>query len=346
MKINRTELLEALNHCKRALTSRGNVPVLGSYCFDGSTVYAYDGVIALTAPCSLSEFKGALPGNTLRQWLEVVSEEQIAAIVEESSTTWKAGRRRMKLEALSHADFVMRELPEAVVGFKLDEHFLDYLRVAATSMGTDEGHAWRLGVTIAFDGSDSLRMYASDNTTVACVSAEYEIPPEMEGTAIILPPQAVSAILATKGIPEYLGVSSAWTHFVYPDRRTVLARASADADAKRFVEISGTAEWAGDFTQVSEGLERSLREICKVARTTDLVRAELTVSGGELQINCTDGIVTIEDTTAFKGHADCSIVTNPALLDRALEEVDEIKLTERAVLMRSESVRVMVSTLV
>ena len=347
--IDRIELLKTLTACKRALTSKGNVPVLGSYCFTGNAVYAFDGVVAIYGQASLGDFIGAVPGDPLRQWLEVAPGDRVDVDTTVSATIWKSGRRRLRLESLPASDFAIGELPNADYWIELDEHFLDYLRVAATSLGTDDRHEWRLGVTINFVDANSVQFLASDNITVACVDAEYEIPEGLRGTARVLPPQAVVALLAAKQTPTHMGITGSWTYFMFEDGQSISVRATADADVGRFQSIVDGGNWTGEFAKVSEGLERSLREICAVAKTTDLVRARLRAGNGELRIDCTDGIVTIEDATSFEcegdGHEDIDVCANPMLLDRALTHVDEIRLTPNAILLRSESVRVLVSTL-
>lgn len=351
MKLDRKRLIDTLVHCKRGLTSKGNIPVLGAYCFTGSTVFAYDGtVVMMAAYDELPGFVGALPGEALRQWLELVPGDDVTVEIEKSSTLWKAGRRRMKLESLPHSEFALREIPlreipQAQQWVELDEHFLDYLRVASTSLGTDAEHDWRLGVTFHFVDDSTIRILSSDNVTVACVRADYEVPEELHGSSVVIPPQAVAAVLSVRDTPSHVGFCQAWTHFVYEDGRVILARIPSGADVARFDNILANADWETVFAPVSEGLEQSLSEMCKVAKTTDLVRAQFTAAKGELSIHSTDGIVTIEDATTFEGHPDREVCANPMLLDRAIGYVDEIALTSHVVLLKSENVNVMVSTL-
>lgn len=345
--IDRIALLKVLNLCKRGLTSKGNVPVLASYCFTGEAVYAFDGVVAIYGQADLGGFVGAVPGDALRQWLEVATSESVSVETTDSSIEWTTGRRRLQLEALPACDFPIGELPRAHSWVMLDEHFLDYLRVASTSLGTDDRHEWRLGVTLNFVDGKSMQFLASDNITVACVDAEYEVPDTLHGTARVVPPQAVAALLATREPPTHVGIMHSWTYFMYQDGHQVICRATADADPKRFQVIVEGGDWGGEFAKVSEGLAESLHGICTVAKTTDMVRAQLRVDGGELHVDCSDGIVTIEDVTSFEseGHGDAEVFVNPMLLNRALTYVDEIRLTDRAVLLRGLSVRVLVSTL-
>lgn len=347
--IDRLQLLKALNACKRALTSKGNVPVLASYCFTGDAVYAFDGVVAIYAQADIGGFVGAVPGDALRRWLEIAPGDRVTVDTDESSTVWKSGKRKLGLEALPAADFAIGELPVLDTWIELDDHFQDYLRVAATSIGTDDRHEWRLGVTLSFASEKSIEFLASDNITVACVEAEYQVPEVLRGTARVIPPQAVAALLAMKERPLFLGITHSWTYFTFDNGQSIIVRATVDADAGRFASIVDGGDWSGNFAKVSEGLERSLREICAVAKTTDLVRARLRVNDGELRIYCSDGIVSIEDVTSFESdgakHGDADIFTNPMLLERALTYVDEIRLTDRAILLRSDSVRVLVSTL-
>lgn len=347
--IDRLQLLKTLNACKRALTSKGNVPVLSSYCFTGDAVYAFDGVVAIYGPADIGGFVGAVPGDALRHWLDVMPGDRVTVETTDSSTIWKSGKRKLGLEALPATDFAIGQLPVADHWIELDEHFQDYLRVAATSIGTDDRHEWRLGVTVSFVDSKLLEFLASDNITVACVEAEYDVPDALHGTARVIPPQAVAALLATKERPTFMGITHSWTYFTFENGQSISVRSTADADVGRFASIVDSGDWSGNFAKVSEGLERSLREICAVAKTTDLVRARLRADNGELRIDCSDGIVSIEDVTSFEcegdPHEDVEIFTNPMLLERALTYVDEIRLTERAILLRSGSVRVLVSTL-
>lgn len=345
--IDRVQLLQTLTACKRALTTKGNVPVLASYCFTGDDVYAFDGVVAIYGKANLGGFVGAVPGDALRQWLEVAPGDRVVLETTESATIWKSGQRKLRLEALPVSDFAIGELPDAEYWIELDEHFKDYLRVAATSLGTDDRHEWRLGVTLSFVDDNSIQFLSSDDITVACVEAEYEVPEGMHGTARVLPPQAVTVLLATKEVPKFMGIAGSWTYFMFDDGQSISVRATADADAERFRSVVNGINWTGSFAKVSEGLERSLREVCAVAKTTDMVRARLRADNGELRIDCSDGIITIEDVTSFESeaHEDADVCTNPMLLQRALTYVDEIRLTPNAVLLRSEHVRVLVSTL-
>lgn len=346
--IDRIQLLKTLTACKRGLTTKGDVPVLASYCFTGENVYAFDGVVAIHGTANVAGFVGAVRGDALRQWLEVSSGDTVGVEVADCATIWKSGRRRLRMEALPSDDFPIGQLPDADHWVVLDEHFKDYLRVAAASLGTDHRHEWRLGVTVSFVDDNSVQFLSSDNVTVACVDAEYEVPVQLHGTARVLPPQAVTALLGTKEQPTFMGIAGSWTYFTFENGMSISVRATADPDVARFhAIIDGLPNWAGSFAKVSKGLERSLREICAVAKTTDMVRARLRAGDGELRIDCSDGVVTVEDVTSFdsEGHEDADIYANPMLLDRALTYVDEIRLTTSAILLRSDSVRVLVSTL-
>lgn len=348
MILHRETILGKLNTCRRALRSKGDVPVLASYCFtEDGDVYAHDGVVVIIEPCSLDGFAGALPGDALRQWLDAVPGDDVEfATTGATSTVWKCGRRKLRLEALPPSAFAVTSLPEPDHAIALDEHFIDYLRVAATSLGTDAMHPALLGVTFDATGNE-LRFLATDNLSVAVVETGYDVPDALRGTAHIIPPQAVNAVLATKGTPAKWGVSKAWAHFEYDDARAVLTRASTAADANRFDQIVSGVDWNAPFASVYEGLECSLAEIVKVAKTAGMVRAQLRADNGEMRIDCTDGVISVEDVTTFEsdGHEDVSAFVNPELLNRVLPYVDEIRLTPNAILLRSEAVRAMVQGL-
>jgi len=132
-KIAVSSFRNALNTVKPALASDVVLPIVSHFCFDGDTVYAYDGVngIRVPMPEDAPKIRGAVPGSALLKLVASLGGSSMAISSEQGYFRIKSGRSSMKLPMLDAESFiweastfgeVQQEIPitaEFIEGLKL-----------------------------------------------------------------------------------------------------------------------------------------------------------------------------------------------------------------------------------
>lgn len=343
MKLETKQFSAVLNACKRALSTRKEVPVLASYCFTGTHVYAYDGFLAIVEPFE-SDIRGALPGSALRSWVSAQTRD-LEVDCEETCAKFRAGRRKLSLPMLGADAFAFSEMPQPRDWIRLDEHFAQYISAARIALGTDDAHPWRYGITVSFDGDERVTMYATDNTTIVEVDACYQVPASLVGTAVTLPPALVETLAASSEDPHRMGIDGPWIVIEWKGGRRVMGRVMTTTDVGRFREaIDGhgrASEWAEEFVQTTRSMDVSVAQIATISKGRENTIVELQAVGDAVDVRYRDGAIQVDDRLEI-AHESAVGRYDAQAVHSALVYAESFRIGTGVLYLASERVRMMV----
>jgi hypothetical protein len=340
MEFVRENLLATLKLVAPALNDKQPmVPVMSHLCFDGKHVVAYDGVVALHAPCTL-DFVGALPGTLLLSMLGASAVKLVDIEATESEVVVKLGRAKLKLASLPEADFVFSPpyYRKGSTRLVLDENLLDAFRLVARSAGVSDDVS-RSGITMKFV-SRGVILYASDDRTLARCQVDLGgVLPDAE--SIIIPERFYSLMLKMEP-KELLITKSGDLVALSQDANPILfGRVQQGANPDQYESVFGSAHWQDvPKTLMGEFLPRCLEraklvnsELVTLAYTPGRLGVSSTGLGGELSDSCKLDF----------GEDSFEVVTCPECILRYTDTLKHIGICDRGIMLEGTDFCVLVA---
>lgn len=321
--MKRTELTAILSKVDQAVSARDFIPVFACYCFDGTTVTAYDDVVAMQAPCPFN-LHGAIKGKLLLPWLKASKATEVDISHQDGTDiVVKAGRSELKTTVLPTTEFIFKfPDPAGAAKIALDEATIDGLRKAMFSIGRDPSHPWRLGITVHFR-KQSVAFYSTDDRTATRVLLPLTPEEGMVGRLSILPPKFCEILVNSSrdDKPKELLITEGWVEARFDSGLRLFSRTIGGAEVTNFqkvFEMAGSQELI--VVDVPPGLERCLnRALAIIPFCTDNPYTALSVSEGKLNFRTESksaGFAT--DSVPFEGHPDCKMKVVPDMLMKAV----------------------------
>lgn len=327
--MERSKVVDVLKKVEPGLAVKDLIPVFSCFCFSQGTVLAYNDVVALEHPLD-SPIRGAVRGKVILDWLAASRAKDLKVEQEDSTVTIRAGRAKLDIPALPEADFLFKWPKQK--GFSeidLDSAFLEGLRKAMISMGTDPTHPWRLGVTVAFWGEGKkcgVLFYSSDNKSATRVN----VPLKEDGPSdlvVILPPR-LCELLVTLGrtdSPRKLLVTSKWVECQFKSGLRLFSKTMSNADVSTFETIFGGAKGKAKSRLISlpKGLDRCLERAQVVLPFAAEPFSRVVIDGGKLVISTRSSAGDVRDALNIEDHEDCDVMLSPELVRRALPHAEK-----------------------
>jgi len=169
MKIDRKELLTALEPLKPALSNRGAVVELSHIWFDSEFAYAHDGGMGVRVKLE-TPFKLGVPGNLLLGLLNQAGAESLTLDAKEDTLAFKAGKSNVKLATLP-LDSRVWPYPEKptskpVATIKVSEALIAGLKQVFVVKPSNPTRMEHHGVSI-FPVEKEVDLYTTDSKMVA-----------------------------------------------------------------------------------------------------------------------------------------------------------------------------------
>lgn len=203
MKINKQQLLEALEIVKPGLASKEIIEQSTSFAFIGDRVITYNDEISISHPIEGLNLQGAIEAPNLYKFLGKIKDEVLDFEPKGNEIILKTGRAKAGL--LLHAEI---KLPlEEVSGKKkwidLPENFNKFISFAMTSCSKDMSRPVLTCVHINQTGV----IEASDNYRIT----QCNLGDELQFETFLLP--ASSAVEVVKINPINISIGKGWVHF-------------------------------------------------------------------------------------------------------------------------------------
>lgn len=331
--MDRKKLVTALKKVEPALgaLSPNTAPVLASFCFSGTNVHAFNGLIALVYPCE-TEFTGAVPGRIFLDSLALSKAETVALTQNGETLTAVAGRGKLESPLIDKGEFkFLTPNLKTAKPLKVDEKWLAALSLAAAGMTRKLALAWQYGVTLDVFEKGCI-FYATDNRTITRVATG--TPQGKAEFSVILLPEFVDALLnaAKESAPKGIYFSPKWVQAFFTGGLKLFSITMEGASSAEYQKITGVyLTKAGDKPPIPPLLSGALqRANLAFGHATDDAHTLLTVKGNHLQLKTPSPVGEITDVIKMP-HSDISLKVRPDDMLRALPYCKAITLFEEAV---------------
>lgn len=325
--MNRRDFLDTLELVNPALARDNAVPIFSNFCFNGSTVFAYNDKIGVVAPFDGVADSYAVNGKVLMDLLRASAAKEVELSKEKETLLLKAGRSRIKLPYLESASFLFDE-PEKEqwdLIANIDPHFLKGLELCLVTASNDNTMAAFMGVTVKTGKQNYL--YSTD----ADALSRYTLasPPSSGIVQYTMPTEFCEALLRiadnTESRDGLIYINSRWAFAEFGNNFKVYGRIIEDPEPTDFEnEIQRNLSGIKNFSEIPEQLMGAL-DRARVVGDPENKATSVKVSGGELILETDTTLGIVKDKVGFdKSHADIEVNVSARLVSRTIKITDEM----------------------
>lgn len=316
--MNRQTLLSALSLASGAVAQKDFIPILTCFCFDGTTLHAYDDAVAIVTPCK-TDFTGAIKADPLLKFLKASKAKEIELTEEGGKILVTAAKANLELDLMDAAEFVFA-MPNEDAAEVLSNGLVDGLRRCLPSMSQDTTYPAYMGVTVGF-AKGKMNLYSTNNILATEATVEAKVPKALANVCVQLSPAFVRALCAiSQPITKFL-VGDGWFSAQLADETVVFGRTLANGDAAAFRDRFESVAERCEFQPLPVGFDRMIARALAVA--SDDTAANLTTGNGRLNMHTKSALGEVKDAVKWEG-SDVTAALVVSLTAKILEGVTEI----------------------
>jgi len=244
MKINKTDLQNALERVKPGLSSKETIQQSTSFCFLEGNVVTYNDEISIASPVENLNITGAVQATELYQLLKKLKQEEISLEVSENEILITSGKTKAGLILQTEIKLPLSEVERKSEWKILPEGFKEALRFVVSSCSKDMSKPVLTCVHINAVGF----IEGCDNYRVARWMLEGEFP-----TGTFLIPQS-SVLELLKLEPVKVALDGGWVHFITEDKTMMSCRVIDD----KFPDTSKLLNQSGNEVSLPDGITEVL----------------------------------------------------------------------------------------
>lgn len=336
MKVNRIDLIKALELAKPALAAKSRVEVLADYWVYDNVIIAYNDTIGIEVPFKLG-LNGGFRGSLLLGLLQSFSGNE-AELVEDKDkgVILKCGKSKSKLarNGIEKAVWTFPEVDESKL-FVIGEELLTSIQRVLISVGADSSSPEQTGVTI-YPGDGFIDVLATDDKSISW--AQLDTPEGFQGDRVCVPEAFCEQLLRLCGTNAKFGI---FDKFVMAENEAGVRLFG------RLISVSEPLNFDSHLDNlIPKGFKKSAIEI-PVDFKAAVDRAALVigdVDAGILAEFTDDGLRMtskgsygeLDDVVELVEHPnnpDVRCNFTPKLMKRALDRVDRMLFTEQAIIL-------------
>jgi DNA polymerase III sliding clamp (beta) subunit (PCNA family) len=271
MKINKAELLAALEVVKPGIKNQETVEQATAFAFINGRVVTYNDDISLSHPVADLELEGAVQAKELYDILKKMKGEEIEFEEGESSIFFKSGRAKAGLNLQVEIRMPLEEIGEIEGWKKLPEDFSHFLKFAMATCVKDLARPMLVGVHVREDGF----MESSDNKRLT----QCELGEGIPVPNFILPASSCKEVVKLN--PTKIAAGDGWVHFKNKDKSQLSCRILEDTfpSVEKFFDFEGLVinfpdnmieviDRANVFAQSDDSLQEEMEISLKKNRVT------------------------------------------------------------------------------
>lgn len=230
MKINKKNLLKALEVVKPGLANKEMIEQTTSFCFIKGNVVTYNDEISISCPVKDIELEGAVNSNELYSFVSRVKADELEMEIKDNEILLKAGRSKAGLTLHSDITLPIEEIGKIKKWKILPDDFLEGLKF---TMGACSRDMSRPVLTCVHVNKDILE--SSDDYRFAYFKLKDEIPIK----TFLLPATSCSKVVRMK--PIEISEGEGWIHFRTKGKAILSCRLFEEkyADASKLLKIKG-----------------------------------------------------------------------------------------------------------
>lgn len=272
MKIQKSNLIQALEKVKPGLSSKELIQQSTSFAFLDGCVVTYNDEISISHPVEGLEITGAVQATELYQLLKKLKQEEIELVVNDKEIQITSGKTKAGLTLQTEIKLPLSEVERKSKWKVLPENFKDALRFAVSSCSKDMSKPVLTCVHVSAEGF----IEACDNYRVARWTLAEEFP---TGTFLI-PQSSVMELLKLDVVK--VALDGGWVHFITEDKTTMSCRVIDD----RFPDTSKLLNVRGVELSFPEGITEILDRASVFAKRDTMLDETvlITVENDKVQV--------------------------------------------------------------
>ena len=230
MKIEKKELLKALETVKPGLAVKEMIEQSTSFCFLGDKVVTYNDEISIACPIEGLELEGAVNAQELYSFVNKVTKTEIDLEITESEILLKAGRSKAGLTLKAEIVLPIEEIGKIKKWNKLPDNFKEGIKFVMGSCSRDMGRP----VLTCVHANDQI-LESTDNYRVS----NFALTEPMPVKAFLLPADTCAKLIRMD-ITE-IAEGESWIHFKTKNKAVISCRVFEDAypDTSSLMNIKG-----------------------------------------------------------------------------------------------------------
>lgn len=231
MKIDRQELLDALEIVKPGLANKEIIEQSTSFAFMEGRIVTFNDEISISHPVSGLNITGAVKAEEFYGILNKLKKEEITIVLKENELILKSGSSKAGLVLQAEISLPLDEIEEINKWGRLPANFVEALKFTVHATSRDMSRPILTCVHINKDGF----VEASDSNRVAL----FELIKEMPVDTFLIPSHTVLEII--KMAPTKVAKSPNWIHFKTKKGTIISCRIFVDSfpDTKEILKVQG-----------------------------------------------------------------------------------------------------------
>lgn len=240
MKIQKENLMTALELVKPGLANKDLIEQSTSFAFMDGCIVTYNDEISISAPVSGIDFEGAIKADELYKLLSRLKTEEIDISQTESEVILVSGKTTAGLKLQTEINLPLNEIGKFGKWKPLPDDFLEFLEIAMVSCASDMSQPVLTCVHVAKNG----HIESSDNFRITRCTLEKEMPVE----SFLLPATSAKEVVMLN--PIEIAEGEGWIHFRTDYGLTISCRVFEDA----FPDVAPLLEGKGIDIELPAGL--------------------------------------------------------------------------------------------
>jgi len=316
MKVNKAELLAALEKVKPGLASKEIIEQSASFSFMDGRVVTYNDEISVSHPITgLKGITGAIKAQELYQFLGKIDKDEIRLRLKDNQIVLKAGRAQAGFVFQQEIRLPIEEVGEVGEWHDLPSKFIDSLRFCAPICSKDMTRPILTCVNVHSSGT----VVASDNYRMAAYSLQDKMPIE----TFLIP--ATSAQELIKYNVKQIASGKGWTHFRTEDNTIFSCRVYND----HYPDVHQILEFEGVEVHLPSGLAQALErsQIFAKNELDDTVLVKISLNGNELMVSAQQDFGWFQERLSVEYDGEpLRFMVNPIHLHEILEQMSHCAL--------------------
>jgi hypothetical protein len=233
MKINKSELLKALEIVKPGLANKEIIEQSTSFAFINGKVITFNDEICLSHPIAQLNIEGAIKAEEFYKLLSKVKKEEMEIDLIKNEIIISCGKMKAGLTLQSEIKLSLDQVAAPGKWKKIPNqvNFIKYLKLASASCGRDMSRPILTCIHVSKEGF----IEASDNYQII----RCELGEEMPVDSFLIP--ASSAMIIINLRPNKITLSDGWVHFMTEENTMLSCRIFSEEypDIGNLLDIEG-----------------------------------------------------------------------------------------------------------
>lgn len=323
MKINREELLSALNNLSPGLANKKILEQSTSFIFQAGIISSYNDEILVQIPME-HDISGAIQAKPLLSILSKLKSTEVEIFMDEEGFIVKGPRSKTSIKMESEICLPIDEVRVPDTWKRVPDEFLAAVSVCLFSVSSDMSHP---ELTCLHVGQDFIESSDGQRITRATFKSKLS-------SSFLFPADCAAHL--KKYSPSHYSVAEGWVHFKNESTGIVFSSRTMEGkfpNTSPFLSVEGqSVKFPEDMMEV---LDRA--GIFSNSEFADCDFIEIKISEKKISVLSEGDEGKHEEQFRIKSDAECSFLVNPGFLKEILPHLTEVLVGETLLLFEGDN---------